>query len=93
LRSRLQIYAHFQHQDIKTIQIRLKETSHTGTTLEKKLRRGVHTQAAREKIELRVKKLQGKVEVDRIKYFEVNRAKNVTLAVALRPLSLFFFPF
>lgn len=75
---------------MKTIQIRLKETNNTGTTLEKKLRSSVHTQAARGKIELHLKKLRRKVEVDRIKYIEVNRANNVLLAVALRPLSLFF---
>jgi hypothetical protein len=67
---------------MKTIQNRLKEFSDAGARQEKKLRSGGYAIEAQEKIKQYVKKLHTKVEDNRVKYFEVNRAKNIIFAVS-----------
>jgi hypothetical protein len=82
LSLRLQIRSQIQHQEVKVVRDRLKQFNDAGARQEKKLRSGHHTIAKKEKMERNLAKLHSKVEDNRIKCFEVNRAKNVILAVS-----------
>jgi transposase len=69
---------------MKTIHTRMKRLKDTGAKNEKKLRSGRISIPDKEKIERSLNKLHGRYEVDRVKCLEVNRAKNIILAVSLQ---------
>ena len=68
---------------MNTIQKLMKQSKDAGERQEKKLKSGRHSAPANEKIQLKLSKLHGRVEVNRMKYLEINRAKNNVLAASL----------